>query len=143
MASGSDECQFPGCDSMTPGNGLSLALFSWGVAFDMKRRRRDAALTSHGISPAVRRAARTRRPVAAAPAAATAGLLHTADNPHICSGKPLVVAMEADGLIQVFDVWESEAKFQAFGKTLLPIMKGLEADPGEPQATAVHNIIKG
>jgi hypothetical protein len=33
--------------------------------------------------------------------------------------------MEADGLIQVFDVWESEASFQAFGETLLPIMKDL------------------
>jgi hypothetical protein len=31
-------------------------LFSWGVAFDLKRRRRHAALTSHGISSAARRA---------------------------------------------------------------------------------------
>jgi hypothetical protein len=38
MASGSHECQYPGCDSMTHGNGLPLALFSWGVAFDLKRR---------------------------------------------------------------------------------------------------------
>jgi hypothetical protein len=49
-------------------------------------------------------------------------------------GRLYHVAMEADGLIQVFDVWESEAKFEAFGKTLLPIMKDLEADPGQPQA---------
>jgi hypothetical protein len=56
MASGSHECQFPGCDSMTPGNGLSLALFGWGVTFDLKRRRRHAALTTHGISSAARRA---------------------------------------------------------------------------------------
>ena len=46
----------PDCDSMTHGNGLPLALFSWGVAFGLKRRRRHAALTSHGISPAARRA---------------------------------------------------------------------------------------
>ncbi len=31
-------------------------LLSWGVAFDLKRRRRLAALMSHGISPAARRA---------------------------------------------------------------------------------------
>jgi hypothetical protein len=31
-------------------NGLPSLLFSWGVAFDLKRRRRRAALTSHGIS---------------------------------------------------------------------------------------------
>ena len=51
--------------------------------------------------------------------------------------------MEADGLIQVFDVWESEASFQAFGKTLLPIMADLGADAGQPQASPVHNLIKG
>jgi hypothetical protein len=58
-------------------------------------------------------------------------------------GRLYHVAMEADGLIQVFDVWESEASFQAFGKTLLPIMKDLGADPGQPQASPVHNMIKG
>ena len=58
-------------------------------------------------------------------------------------GRLYHVAMEADGLIQVFDVWESEASFQAFGKTLLPIMKDLGADPGQPQASPVHNIVKG
>jgi hypothetical protein len=51
--------------------------------------------------------------------------------------------MEADGLIQVFDVWESEASFQAFGKTLLPIMADLGADAGQPQTSPVYNIIKG
>jgi hypothetical protein len=58
-------------------------------------------------------------------------------------GRLYHVAMEADGLIQVFDVWESEASFQAFGKTLLPIMKDVGADPGQPQASPVHNMIKG
>jgi len=58
-------------------------------------------------------------------------------------GRLYHVAMEADGLIQVFDVWESEASFQAFGKTLLPIMADLGADPGQPQASPVHNLIKG
>ena len=58
-------------------------------------------------------------------------------------GRLYHVAMEADGLIQVFDVWESEASFQAFGKTLLPIMADLGADPGQPQTSPVHNLIKG
>jgi hypothetical protein len=58
-------------------------------------------------------------------------------------GRLYHVAMEADGLIQVFDVWESEAAFQAFGKTLLPIMADLGADPGQPMPSPVHNIIKG
>jgi hypothetical protein len=58
-------------------------------------------------------------------------------------GRLYHVAMEVGGLIQVFDVWESEESFQAFGKTLVPIMKDLEADPGQPQASPIHNIIKG
>ena len=58
-------------------------------------------------------------------------------------GRLYHVAMEADGLIQVFDVWESEARFQDFGKTLLPIMTDLGADPGQPQASPIHNMIKG
>jgi len=58
-------------------------------------------------------------------------------------GRLYHVAMEADGLIQVFDVWESEASFEAFGKTLMPIMTDLGADPGQPRVSPVHNIIKG
>jgi hypothetical protein len=53
------------------------------------------------------------------------------------------VALESDGLIQVFDVWESEESFQAFGATLLPIMAEVGADPGQPQVSPVRNIIKG
>jgi hypothetical protein len=52
-------------------------------------------------------------------------------------------AMEADGLIQVFDVWESQESFEAFGATLVPIMTELGADPGTPMISPVHNIIKG
>jgi hypothetical protein len=59
------------------------------------------------------------------------------------AGRSYHVALEADGLIQVFDVWESKEEFEAFGKTLLPIMAELGADPGEPQVMPVHNIIKG
>src|ERR1039457_6755298 len=40
-------------------------------------------------------------------------------------GRLYHVAMEADGLIQVFDVWESEESFQAFGDTLMPIVTDL------------------
>jgi hypothetical protein len=29
------------------------------------------------------------------------------------------------------------------GETLLPIMEALGADPGQPQVSPVHNIIKG
>jgi hypothetical protein len=56
------------------------------------------------------------------------------------AGRLYHVAFEADGLIQVFDVWESQ---ESFGATLVPIMTELGADPGQPQISQVHNIIKG
>jgi hypothetical protein len=59
------------------------------------------------------------------------------------SGRLYHVALEADGLIQVFDVWDSEESFQAFGATLVPILAELGVDPGQPQISPVHNVIKG
>ena len=59
------------------------------------------------------------------------------------AGRLYHFAMEADGLIQVFDVWESQESFEAFGATLVPIMTELGADPGQPMISPVHNIIKG
>ena len=59
------------------------------------------------------------------------------------AGRLYHVALETDGQIQVFDVWDSQESFDAFGETLLPIMAALGADPGKPQVSAVHNIIKG
>ena len=59
------------------------------------------------------------------------------------AGRLYHAALEADGQIQVFDVWDSQESFEAFGATLLPIMGALGADPGQPQVSPVHNIIKG
>jgi hypothetical protein len=53
------------------------------------------------------------------------------------------VAVETDGLIQVFDVWDSEESFRAFAATLIPIMTELGVDPGQPQVSPVHNMIRG
>jgi hypothetical protein len=58
-------------------------------------------------------------------------------------GRLYHVALEADGQIQVLDIWDSQESFEAFGATLVPIMTELGADPGEPQISPVHNIIKG
>jgi hypothetical protein len=52
-------------------------------------------------------------------------------------------ALETDGLIQVFDVWDSEESFQAFGATLVPILTELGVDPGQPQVSPIHNVIEG
>ena len=53
------------------------------------------------------------------------------------------VAMETDGQISVFDVWDSQESFEAFGATILPIMAAVGADPGQPMVAPVHNIIVG
>ena len=59
------------------------------------------------------------------------------------AGRTHHVALESDGLIQVFDVWESQEAFEAFGATLLPILGELGVDPGEPMVAPIRNIIVG
>jgi hypothetical protein len=87
------------------------------------------------------------------------------------AGRLYHAALESDGKIQVFDIWDSQESFEAFGPTLVPsralvhratpspasrrvstfellekhlrIMKGLGADPGQPMVSPVRNIIKG
>jgi len=58
-------------------------------------------------------------------------------------GRLYHAARESDGLIQVFDVWESQESFEAFGGTLLPIMGELGVDPGQPMVAPVRNTIQG
>jgi hypothetical protein len=58
-------------------------------------------------------------------------------------GRSYHVALEVDGKINVFDVWESQEAFDAFGATLLPILTELGVDPGAPVAMTVHNVIVG
>jgi hypothetical protein len=58
-------------------------------------------------------------------------------------GRTYHVALEVDGAIHVFDIWESQTTFEAFGATLVPIMSGLGVDPGEPMVAPVHNVIEG
>jgi hypothetical protein len=58
-------------------------------------------------------------------------------------GRTLHVALETEGSIQVFDIWESQADFEAFGAKLMPILSALDVELGEPMVAKVHNIIKG
>ena len=58
-------------------------------------------------------------------------------------GRRFHCAMEADGAVSVFDVWDSMEQFQKFGETLVPIMAELGADPGQPMVSSVHNVIEG
>jgi hypothetical protein len=59
------------------------------------------------------------------------------------AGRLYHFALEAGGQIQVFDIWDSQESFEAFGETLMPILTGLGVDPGQPDIAPIHNIIKG
>jgi hypothetical protein len=52
-------------------------------------------------------------------------------------------ALESDGSIQVFDVWESQEDFDAFGATLVPILSELGVVLGAPSVAKVYNSITG
>jgi hypothetical protein len=58
-------------------------------------------------------------------------------------GRSSHFALESDGAIQVFDVWESQEDFDAFGKTLVPILADLSVQLGAPMVASVYNSIKG
>jgi hypothetical protein len=51
--------------------------------------------------------------------------------------------LESDGAIQVFDVWESQEVFDAFGETLVPILTDLGVTLGAPAVATVYNSISG
>ena len=47
----------------------------------------------------------------------------------------------ADSLM-VYDIWASQADFDAFGATLMPILGELGIDPGQPDVMPIHNIVQ-
>jgi hypothetical protein len=57
-------------------------------------------------------------------------------------GRSSHFALESDGAIQVFDVWESQEDFDAFGKILVPILADLGVQLGAPMVASVYNSIE-
>jgi hypothetical protein len=43
--------------------------------------------------------------------------------------------------LMVFDVWTSQAAFDKFGKTLMPILQQLGLDPGQPSVMEMHRVV--
>lgn len=43
--------------------------------------------------------------------------------------------------LMVFDVWTSQAAFDKFGKTLMPILQQLGIDVGQPMVMPMHKVI--
>ena len=58
-------------------------------------------------------------------------------------GRTYHVALESNGEIQVFDLWNSQEEFDAFGETLLPILAGQGIELNAPMVASVHNVISG
>jgi len=70
------------------------------------------------------------RRLEAAGAGAPAGRLH-----HACYGD--------SGALRVTDIYDTAQSFDAFGKTLVPLLASLGIDVGRPEVVEVHNIIRG
>lgn len=63
-----------------------------------------------------------------------AGALHPAGRTyHSCFG--------TDNQVYVFDVWDSQASFDRFGATLVPILHAIGVDPGQPMVATVRNTL--
>ena len=43
--------------------------------------------------------------------------------------------------LMVFDVWSSQAAFEKFGKTLMPVLQQVGLDPGQPTVMEMHKVI--
>ena len=52
-------------------------------------------------------------------------------------------AFGANDHLMVFDIWEDQASFEAFGPILMPILAEVGIDPGQPDVMPVHKIIAG
>ena len=45
--------------------------------------------------------------------------------------------------LHVFDVWNSEEQFAAFGETLMPILASEGVEAGQPDVSPIHRAIVG
>ena len=57
------------------------------------------------------------------------------------SGRSYHSAFGPKDNLMVFDVWSSQAAFDKFGKTLMPILQQLGINPGTPAVMPVHKVI--
>ncbi len=58
-------------------------------------------------------------------------------------GRAYHVALETPDGIAVYDTWESQEQFDAFGATLLPILAEVGIDPPAAMVAPVRNVILG
>jgi len=51
-------------------------------------------------------------------------------------------AFGPDEQLMVYDVWDSQQDFDAFGAVLMPILAEVGVDPGQPDVMTVHNVVQ-
>jgi hypothetical protein len=52
------------------------------------------------------------------------------------------VAFKSNGKFRVSEIWDSREQFDAFGERLMPVLKEVGIEPGEPEMLEIHNISK-
>jgi hypothetical protein len=57
------------------------------------------------------------------------------------SGRSYHASFGASDKLAVFDVWSSQAAFDKFGKTLMPILQQLGVEPGPPAMAQIYKVI--
>ena len=50
---------------------------------------------------------------------------------------------DSGGALKVVEVWDSQQSFERFGQTLMPILKSVGIDAGQPVVSPAHNVISG
>ncbi|HEX3840444.1 MAG TPA: hypothetical protein VHU85_06615 [Acidimicrobiales bacterium] len=58
-------------------------------------------------------------------------------------GRTYHVALESDGAVQVFDIWESQEEADAFGTTVKAVLAQAGVEQQEPMVATVINVIEG
>lgn len=53
---------------------------------------------------------------------------------HVCFG--------TGGNLKVSEIWDSEEQWRAFGERLMPILKDVGIEPGQPDVFPIHNVYK-
>jgi hypothetical protein len=57
------------------------------------------------------------------------------------SGRSYHACFGSSDKLSVFDVWTSQAAFDKFGKTLMPILQQIGLDTGPPQIVPIHKVL--
>jgi hypothetical protein len=57
-------------------------------------------------------------------------------------GRSYHASFGEEGHLMVFDIWDSQEQFEAFGAILMPILAEVGIDPGQPDVMQINKIIQ-